>query len=98
MDLKKKKRFAPKKEDSFLMSLFFSYCFSFEIKKDLVLVKFYYNAADQSFWKLLENLWGNACDGDHLDYLDRFIFSKWIQIRAFFYQFSKHLFIVASKY
>ena len=43
MNLKKGKYFTPKKEDSFLMSLF--PFFSFKIKKDLALAKFY-NAAD----------------------------------------------------
>ena len=32
--------FSEKKEDGFLMSLFLSYCFSFQTRKDLVMVKF----------------------------------------------------------
>ena len=51
MSLKKWKHFTPKKEDSFLMSLFLSYCFSFQTRKDLVLVNFYYNAAVRRFLK-----------------------------------------------
>ena len=38
MDLKKRKHFTPKKEDSFVMSLFLSSCFSFPTVTDLVLV------------------------------------------------------------
>ena len=80
MNLKKKKRFTPKNEDSFLMSLFLSSCFSFQTRTDLVLVKFFfsfqtradlvlvnfiYNAAVQRLLKILENLKGNDCDGNH---------------------------------
>ena len=46
MNLKKGKHFTPKKENSFLMS-----CFSFQTRKDLVLVKFYYNATVRRFLK-----------------------------------------------
>ena len=46
MNLKKGKKFTPKKENSFLMS-----CFSFQTRKDLVLVKFYYNATVRRFLK-----------------------------------------------
>ena len=53
MNLKKRKQFTPEKEDSFLMSLSLSSCFSFQTWTDLVLVKFCYNAC---FWKILENL------------------------------------------
>ena len=45
MNLKKRKHFTLKIEDSFLMSLFVSSCFFFQTKTGLVLVKFYYNAA-----------------------------------------------------
>ena len=45
MNLKKRKHFNPKKEESFLMSLFLSSCFSIQIWTNLVLVRFYYNAA-----------------------------------------------------
>ena len=51
MNLKKRKHFAAKKEGSFLMSFFLSYCFSYQTRKDLVLVKFCYNAAVQRFFK-----------------------------------------------
>ena len=60
MNLKKRKHFTPKKEDSFLMSLFLSSCFFFQTSKDLVLVKFYDNAVVQRF---LKNFQGNDCDG-----------------------------------
>ena len=49
MNLKKRKHFTHKKEDSFLMSFFLSSCFSFQTKTDFVLVKFYYNAAVRHF-------------------------------------------------
>ena len=64
MNLKKSKYFTPKKEDSFLLSLFLSTCFSFQTRADLVLVKFYYQQFDV-FRKLSENLHGNDCDGNH---------------------------------
>ena len=51
MNLKKRKHFTPKKKDSFLMSLFLSSCFSFQTRADLVLVKFFYNAA---VWRFLK--------------------------------------------
>ena len=35
MNLKKRKHFTPKKEDSFLMSLLLSSCFSFQTRTDL---------------------------------------------------------------
>ena len=46
MNLKKGKHFIPKKENNFLMS-----CFSFQTRKGLVLVKFWYNAAVRRFLK-----------------------------------------------
>ena len=55
MKLKKRKQVTPEKEDSFLMTLSLSSCFSFQTWADLVLVKLCYNAC---FWKLLENLQG----------------------------------------
>ena len=51
MYLKKRKHFTPKKEDSFLMSLFLSTCFSFQTRTDLVLVKFYYSPAVRRFFE-----------------------------------------------
>ena len=45
MNLKKRKHFTPKIEDSFLLTLFISSCFSFQTRTALVLVKFYCNAA-----------------------------------------------------
>ena len=58
MNLKKRKHFIPKKEGSFLMSLFLSYCFSYQTRKDLVLVKFYYNAAVRRFLKTFRKFAG----------------------------------------
>ena len=46
MNLKKGKHFIPKKENNFLMSFF-----SFQTRKDLVLVNFYYHAAVWCFLK-----------------------------------------------
>ena len=51
MNLKKRKFLTLKKDDSFMTSLFLSSCFSFQIRPDLVLVKFYYNAAVRRFLK-----------------------------------------------
>ena len=51
MNLKKRKHVTPKKEHNFLMSLFLPYCFSYQTRKDLVLVKFYCNAAVLRFLK-----------------------------------------------
>ena len=59
----KKKHFTPNKESSFLMSLFLSFCFSFQTRTDLVLLQFYYNAEVRRFLKTLENLLGDDCDG-----------------------------------
>ena len=53
MNLKKGKNFTPKKENSFLMS-----CFSFQTRKDLVLVKFYYNATVRRFLKSFRKFTG----------------------------------------
>ena len=50
-NFKKRKHFTAKKEDSFLMSLFLSSCFSFQTRIDLFLVKFYYNTAVRRFLK-----------------------------------------------
>ena len=50
MNLKKRK-FTPKRKDIFLISLFLSSCFSFQTKTDLVLVKFFCNAAVRRFSK-----------------------------------------------
>ena len=44
MDLKKRKHFTSKKEDNF-----FLFCFSFQTRKDLALVKFY-NVAVRCFF------------------------------------------------
>ena len=53
MNLKKGKHFTPKKENSFLMS-----CFSFQTRKDLVLVKFCYNGTVQRFLKTFRKFAG----------------------------------------
>ena len=42
------------------------------------------------FWKVLENLLRNDCDGNH--------FQERTQVIVFFYQFSEHLFMVASQH
>ena len=73
-------------ENSFQMSLFFSSCFSFQTRTDLVLVKFYYNAAVRRFQKtFIENLLGNDCDKNH--FYESLSYSKCTQLRASFYQF-----------
>ena len=51
MNLNKRNHFTSKKEDSFLMSLFLSSCFSIQTRTDLVLVKCYYNAVVRRFLK-----------------------------------------------
>ena len=58
MNLKKGKYFTPKREDSFLMSLFFSSYFFFQTRTDLVLLKFFYNAAAQHFLKIFRKFAG----------------------------------------
>ena len=58
MYLKKRKHFTPKNEDSFLISLFLSTCFSFQTRADLVLVKFFYNVAVRRFLKTFRKLVG----------------------------------------
>ena len=58
MNLKKRKHFTPKKEDSFLMSFFLSSCFFFQTSADLVLVKFYYNAAVRRFLRTFRKFAG----------------------------------------
>ena len=60
MDLKKRKHFAPKKEENILLFFFFS----FQTRKDLALVKSTMQRFD-IFLKLLENLQENVCDGDY---------------------------------
>ena len=55
MNLKRRKHFTPKKKDSFLISLFLSSCFSSQIRTDLILVKFFYNAAVRRFLKTFRN-------------------------------------------
>ena len=94
MDLKKRKRFPPKKEGN--LSLFFSYCFSiqrktyslslflsyffsFETKKDLVLVKFYYNAAGQRFLKTFRKFAEKRLQ--RRPFLLKFQFLKWTQLQ-----------------
>ena len=47
------------------------------------------------FWKLPENLLENVCDEKH--FYESLSYSNWTQVRASFYQFSEHLFMVASK-
>ena len=58
VNLKKRMLFTPKKEDSFLMSLFIPSYFSFQPRKDLVLVKFYYNAVFRRFLKTFRKFAG----------------------------------------
>ena len=58
MNLKKRKHFTPKKEDSFLMSLFHSSCFSLQTRTDLVLFNFYYNVAVRRFLKTFRKFAG----------------------------------------
>ena len=58
MNLKKRKHFIQKKEGSFLMTLFLSYYFSYQTRKDLVLIKFYYNAAVRHFLKTFRKFAG----------------------------------------
>ena len=77
------------------MSLFLSYCFSFWTRPDLVLAMFYYNAAVR---RVLETL---ICkETTVMENIFRKVFScwKWTQVMASFYQFSEHLFMVASKH
>ena len=47
----KKRNFTPKRKDIFLISLFLSSCFSFQTRTNLVLVKFFCNAAVRRFSK-----------------------------------------------
>ena len=58
MNLKKRKYFTPKREDSFPMSLFLSPCFSFQTRTDLILVKFFYYEAVRRFLKTFRNFAG----------------------------------------
>ena len=58
MNLKKRKYFTPKREDSFPMSLFLSSCFSFQTRTDLILVKFFYYEAVRRFLKTFRNFAG----------------------------------------
>ena len=60
MDVKKRKDFTGKKKGNFLISLFFFFVALLRRGK----IKFY-NAAVRRFLKLLANLQGNFCDGDH---------------------------------
>ena len=78
------------------MSLFLSSCFSFQTKADLVLVKFYYNAAVPPLLKTYrkhagKRLWWKV-------FLESSNYSKLTQIRTSFYRFSKLIFMVASKH
>ena len=81
MNLQKRKHFTPKKEGSFLMNLFLSYCFFYQTRKDLVLVKFCCNAAVRCFLKTFRKFAGNACEWDHFQ-----------ESNSSFYQFSEQLF------
>ena len=56
-EYKERKHFTPKKK-SFLMSLFLSSCFSSQTRIDLVLVKFYCNAAVWRFLKTFRKFAG----------------------------------------
>ena len=58
MNLKKRKHFTLKKEDSFLMNLFLSSYFSFQTRTDLVLAKFYFSAAVRHFLKTFRKIAG----------------------------------------
>ena len=78
------------------MGLFLSSCFSFQTKADLVLVKFYYNAAVPPLLKTYrkhagKRLWRKV-------FLESSNYSKLTQIRTSFYRFSKLIFMVASKH
>ena len=77
--------------------MFLSTYFSFQIRKDLGLgqVLLQYNSST-FFWKLLENLQGNDCDGNYFQ--ESLNYSKWTQVRESFYQFFKYLFMIASKH
>ena len=94
MDLKKRKRFPSKKEGNlslffsycfsfqrktYSLSLFLSYFFSFETKKDLVLVKFYYNAAGQRFLKTFRKFAEKRLQ--RRPFLLKFQFLKWTQLQ-----------------
>ena len=79
MNLKKKKHLTPKKEDSFLMSLFLSSCFSFQTRTDLVLFKFYYNAAARRFLKTFRKFAGKRLWNQFKQSLS---YSKWTQVRV----------------
>ena len=58
MNLKKRKHFTLKKEESFLMNLFLSSYFSFQTRTDLVLAKFYFSAAVRRFLKTFRKIAG----------------------------------------
>ena len=47
------------------------------------------------FWKLLEKLLGNDCDGKH--FLESLDYSKWTQARACFYQLPNTFLCTAQK-
>ena len=83
MNLRKRKHFTRKKEDSFPMSLFLSPCFSFQTRTDLVLVKLYFNGAVRHFLKTFikfegKRLWWKP-------FLGKFKLLKWTQVRTSFY-------------
>ena len=70
--------------------------FFFQTRTDLVLVMFYYNAAVRRFPKTFRKFPGKRLWWNH--FYESLSYSKWTQVRASFYQFSEHLFIVASKH
>ena len=80
MNLKKGKNFTPKKENSFLMS-----CFSFQTRKDLVLVKFYYNATVRPFLKSFRKFAGERLRWN--PFLGKFKLFKMDSGKGFFISF-----------
>ena len=96
MNLNERKHFTPKNKDSFLMSLFLSSCFSFQNRTDLVLVKFYFNAAVQRFLKTFRKFAGKRLRWKR--FLGKLSYSKWANVRVSSYQFSEYLFMIVSKH
>ena len=78
------------------MSLFLSSCFSFQNRTDLVLVKFYFNAAVQRFLKTFRKFAGKRLRWKR--FLGKLSYSKWANVRVSSYQFSEYLFMIVSKH
>ena len=78
-NLKKGKDFTAKKEISFLMS-----CCSFQTRKDLVLVKFYYNATVQRFLKTFRKFAGKRLRWKPKPFLGKFKLFKMDSDKSFF--------------